>query len=304
MNAKMKILFFIVVLLVLLPLKICHASIFTMNLKHDSIYTPGEINLTMQLNEKAKFNGGYKYKISFFLTGTLIREQTLEASRENPVNLKFSIPEVFDKTKGTCRCELFIGEDFLEAQEFPLLVWPAIQPYKQETSMNTQIWVYDTSGKLLELFTKMKVKVIDATFKSARDFSKPDIVFIGENTDPNNMKIIAESIANVTLKPVVIYLKQTQFPKENKIDIPADSNTGHSITIAKDNGFLLDLSLSDIHSMIQNSTCLKIKKDENSRRNVQSYINEESQDIEEICSYLCTEKKDSQVMIYCQLPIT
>ncbi len=304
MKANMKILIFTMTSLSLLHAQLCKASFFEMNLKQDSIYTPGKINLIMKPTDEAKIENNYKFRVSFFLTGTLIREQTIEASREKPVNFELAVPEVFDKTEGRCRCELLLENNFLEAQEVPLLLWPAISPYKKETQTNPEIWVYDTSGKLLNLFQKMEVKVVDATFKTARDFGKPDIVFVGENTDPNNMQILENSISSVNLRPVVIYLKQKQFLKEAKIEVPTENNYSQNVKCDMESSLLKDLNLSDILSLVDNTNYLKSKKDDNKERYIQSFITEEKEDTNYIYSYLCTAKKDNQITIYCQLPVT
>ncbi len=287
-----------------LPLQLCNASYFTMNLNQDSIYTPGNINLTMNLTEEAKIQDNYQFKVSIFLTGTLIREQTIKAEKEKSVNFELAIPEIFERTEGRCRCELLIDDKFLEAQEVPLLLWPEIEPYKTGTQMNAEIWVYDTSGKLLDLFKKMEVKVIDATFKTARDFGKPDIVFVGENTDPNNMRILTNSFSLNNLQPVIIYLRQKQFLKEAKLEVPIDINKSQNVKCDMENQLLRDLNLSDILWMVKNADYLKSKKEDNKDRYIQSCITEEKEDKNNIYCYLCTAKKDSWITIYCQLPIT
>ena len=304
MKAKMKISIFILVSLLLFPTHLCKASFFEMNLKQASIYTPGKINLTMKPTDSAKIDNDYKFRVSIFLTGTLIREQTIAANREKPVGFELDVPEVFDRTEGRCRCELLLENNFLEAQESPLLLWPAIKPEKIETLTNTEIWVYDTSGKLLDLFRKMEVKVVDATFKTARDFGKPDIVFAGENTDPNNMQILANSISSMKLQPVIIYLRQKQFFKEAKIEVPTENNKSQNVKCDTESPLLKDLNLSDILSLLDNSSYLKFKKQDNSDRNIQSFVTEEKDDTSNIYTYLCTAKKDNQLTIYCQLPVT
>jgi hypothetical protein len=303
MKEKMKILILMLVSFFLFPDHLCKASFLEMNFKQASIYTPGNINLTMKLTSAAKIENNYKFKVSILLAGTLIREQTIKADREKPVNFELAVPEVFDKTEGRCRCELFLENNFLEAQELPLLLWPAIAPYKKETQANTEIWVYDTSGKLLDIFRKMEIKVVDATFKTARDFGKPDIVFVGENTDPNNMQILANSISTVRSQPVVIYLRQKQFLREAKIAVPTENNKPQNVKCDMESPLLGGLSLSDILSLVDNAGYIKIKKEVKGDRSIQSFVTEEKEDTSNIYSYLCIAKKDNQPAIYCQLPV-
>ncbi len=303
MKTKRTILFFIIVSSYFLPLQLCKASYFTMNMKQDSIYTPGNINLTMNITNKTIFESGYKFKVSIFLTGTLIREQTITAEREKPVDFELAVPEVFEKTEGRCRCELLSRNDFLEAQEVPLFLWPEIKPYSQEFIRNKEIWIYDTSGKLLDLFRKMEVKVVDATFKTARDFGKPDIVFVGENTDPNNMQILVNSINSAKAQPVVIYLKQKQFLKESKIEVPADQNISKTVVLSRDNAFMIGFDMHDIMSLANNAGYLKIKKNDTDRA-IHSYVYEVTKDENNFYTYLCTIHQKDQLTIYCQLPVT
>lgn len=286
-----------------LPLQLCKASFFVMNLKQDSMYTPGNMTLAMKVTNEAIFESGYKFKVSIFLTGTLIREQTITADRETPVNFELAIPEIFERTEGRCRCELLVGDKFIEAQEVPLLLWPEIEPYPQESIKDKEIWIYDTSGKLLDLFKKMEVKVVDATFKTARDFGKPDIVFVGENTDPNNMQILANSITSAETEPVVIYLKQKQFIRESKIEVPAGQNTSKTVLLSKDNAFMTDFDMRDITSLANNAGYLKIKKDDTDRV-IHSYVYEVKKDENNFYSYLCTIRRKDQLTIFCQLPVT
>ena len=304
MKANMKILIFTMTSLSLLHAQLCKASFFEMNLKQDSIYTPGKINLTMKPTDEAKIENNYKFRVSFFLTGTLIREQIIEANREKPVNFELAVPEVFDKTEGRCRCELLLENNFLEAQEVPLLLWPEIEPYKKETLSSPEIWVYDTSGKLLDIFRKMEVKVTDATFKTARDFGKPDIVFVGENTDPNNMQILENSISSVNLPPVVIYLRQKQFLREAKIEVPTENIKSQNVKCDMESSLLRDLNLSDMLNLVDNASYLKSKKEDNKERYIRSFVTEEKQDENNIYSYLCTAQMDSSRTVYCQLPVT
>ena len=304
MKTNIEIVIFMMASLFLLPSRFCEASFFEMNLKQASLYTPGNINLTMKLTDAAKIENNYKFKVSIFLTGTLIREQTVEASGKEPVSFELNVPEVFAKTQGRCRCELLLENDFLEAQEVPLLLWPAIQPYEQQTLMNTEIWVYDTSGKLLDLFRKMEVKVVDATFKAARDFGRPDIVFAGEDTDPNNMQILANSISSLKLQPVVIYLKQKQFLKEAKLEVPSKENISQKVKCDLESPLLSGLNLRDILSLVEDASYLKSRKEDNKERYIKSVVTEEKQDENSIYTYLCTAQKDSYITIYCQLPVT
>ena len=191
----------------LLPLPLCGASFFEMSLRQDSIYTPGKVNLTMKLTGKAKIEGRYQFKVSVYMAGTLIRKQTLTVTKKEPAVFELMFPDVYTRTDSRCRSELFIGGRFIEAQEKPLTLWPPIAPYQEESIKNKEIWTFDISGKLQELFSDLEVEAVDATFQAARDFGTPDIVFIGQCLDPNNIRLITRCLMSLETKPVIVFLR-------------------------------------------------------------------------------------------------
>lgn len=302
MKANIKVIYFIFAFALLLPEAICEAAIFEMALRQESIYTPGKINLSMELTDEAKYAGEYQFKISIYVTGSLIRAQTLQANRKNTVAFELAFPEVFSRAEGRCRCELFIKDDFIESRELPFVLWPSIEAYPSESLKSKEIWTYDISGKLPELFGKMQVKIVDATFQTTRDFSTPEIVFIGQDTDPNSMRLIAGRLKSVEKKPVIIFLKQKQFLKEIKIEIPEENNISRNVDCDLRSMLLKDLMYRDIMNMAANASYIKIQKDPN--RPVKSYVTEVTKDEKNIYSFLCTVQEKEQIIICCQLPVT
>ncbi len=303
MNKQIKIFIYLFAAL-FFSLQQCEGSFFEMSIEQDAIYTPGKINLTMKLTDRAKFGGPYHFEVSMYITGTLFRKQILKTDQNEPVNYELDFPEVFDRTNCRCRCELFIGKDFIEAREKPFTLWPSLASYPGESVKNKQIWTFDTSGRLQELFNKLEVKIVDATFQAARDFGSPDIVFIGQHTDPNNMRLITKRLVSVEPKPVIIYLKQKQFLKETKVIVPLENNISQTVMCSRDNLFLLDLNFHDVLSLVDKADYLKIRKDENADKTIRSFIYEQVQDEKNIYSYLLTIRDKEQYSIYCQLPVT
>ena len=282
----------------------CEGAFFEMSLEQDAIYTPGKIHLSMKLTEAAKFEGNYQFKISMSVANTLVREQTLKATREEPLTYELTFPEVFDRTQGRCRCELFIGKDFIEAREKPFTLWPQISPYPQDSIKEKEVWTFDTSGKLQDLFDRLEVKVIDATFQPARDFGSPDIVFIGQHIDPNRVRLVTKRLISVEPKPVIIYLKQKQFLREAKLEIPAENNHPQNVKCDLNSPLLNGLSLRDLMNMTDSAAFIKIKKEKDSDRAINSYVTENVKDEKNIYSYLFTVVEKGQHAIYCQLPVT
>lgn len=289
----------------LLPLPLCGASFFEMSLRQDSIYTPGKVNLTMKLTGKAKIEGRYQFKVSVYMAGTLIRKQTLTVTKKEPAVFELMFPDVYTRTDSRCRSELFIGGRFIEAQEKPLTLWPPIAPYQEESIKNKEIWTFDISGKLQELFSDLEVEAVDATFQAARDFGTPDIVFIGQCLDPNNIRLITRCLMSLETKPVIVFLRQKQFLRNAKIEIPTENNRSQSVDCDADCPLLNSMNLRDVMNMVDGATYVKIKKEKDDKTgSINSYVTERVKDKKSIYSYLCAVKEKGRVTIYCQLPVT
>jgi hypothetical protein len=295
---------YLIILLVILTPQQGNASNlgnFEMTIKQDNIYTPGKINLTMKPTDPLTIEGSYQFRISIYSAGTLIRQQNISAVQKEPATFSIEFPEVQAKTDGRCRCELFIGEQFISSQEKPITLWPSIAAYPDKAVNNRVIWTYDTSGKLNELFKKMEVKTADAIFQAVRDFGKPDIVFIGQQLDPNSISVITGRLSALEPKPVAIWLRQKQLPYNSKIEIPAKDNTPANVKYDKKSPLLTGLNERDIISLAANSCYIKIK---NENISVGSFVSEAAADDKYILSYLCSiEDKGGLYTIYCQLPV-
>jgi hypothetical protein len=275
---------------------------FEMTLKQDSIFTPGKITATLQLTDSVVIEGSYQFRVSVYTAGTLIRQQSLAVSQKEPVVFSLEFPEVKARTDGRCRCELLIGEQFISAEEKPITLWPPIAPYSDKAINDRTIWTYDTSGRLNEIFKKMEIKFSDATFQAVREFGKPDIVFIGQQLDPNNIAAITVRLTSLEPKPVIIWLRQKQLPYSSKIEIPAKDNLPANVRFDSKNPLLTGLNVFDIVSMAGNSTYVKIKNEDIT---VESAVSETTKDEKYSLCYLCvTEEKGGLCTIYCQLPVT
>lgn len=286
------------------PQQVCEASLFEMALAQDSIYTPGKITLALKLTDEAEYQGYYQFRISFYMAGDLVRKQTLTAAQNESVRFELSFPEVFSRTDCRCRCELFIGDDFFEALEKSFTLWPPTAPYSGESIRDKEIWTFDTSGRLQELFDILEVEATDATYQPAREFGSPDIVLIGQNTEPNSVRIITERLVPVEPKPLIIYLKQKQLIRELKLEIPAENNHPQSVTCDA-NGILLNgLNMVDMMRLVDDALFVKIKKDRGSDGTIKSFVTESIKDQKNIFSYLFTIENRGQKLVFCQLPVT
>ncbi|MHC4757290.1 MAG: hypothetical protein ACYTE8_01405 [Planctomycetota bacterium] len=288
----------------LLILQPCYGvSFFEMTLERDSIYTPGNMNITMKLTDKAKLESEYRFQVSVYVTDTLIRKQILPVTKNKPVIFELAFPEAHSKTDVRCRVELFINGQFVEAAETPLILWPSLAPHLKKPK-DKVIWVFDISGKLQKHFGDLEVEAVDATFQAARNFGTPDIVFIGQNLDPNSMRVITSNLASVDNKPVTIFLKQNQLPKNSNIKIPKENNQSINVVCNPDSPLLKGLTKLDLMHMVDKAIYIKVRKQKDKDWAMDSFVTEISKDKKYVYSYLVNIQNKEQFTIYCQLPIT
>ena len=279
-------------------------SFFEMALKDDSIYTPGSINLIIKLTDRAKIKDNYQFQIGVYIDDVLIRKQTLTAiKKDDGYTFEFTFPEIQSRTNARCRVELLINGQLIEAKEYPLILWPSQKPYSEKLTEKI-IWIFDTSGQLQKAFEDMDVNATDATFQAARSFGTPDIVFIGQNLDPNNMRIITDCINLVNNKSVVIFLQQRQLPRSSIIEIPKEENCCQNVLVDMNSPFLTDLNKFDILDMLDSTSYIKMKKENEADTVTDSCVTELLKDKKHIYSYMLTVEKENKITIYCQLPVT
>ncbi len=292
---------FTLVVSFLLLLQPCRASFFEATLEKNSIYTPSTMNLSIKLTSKARIEGDYRFNVSIFVAETLMRRWTLPATKKGPVELEF--PAVRSKTDVRCRIELFLNGHFIESKGIPLTLWPRIDRKPGDLTSKKVIWVFDISGQLREFFKSMKVETVDATFQAARDFKAPDIVFIGEQTNLNSMKIILHSLAPIENKPVVIFLRQKQLLENTLSEILLENDYSQKVVCDINSPVLTGLNKRDIIKILDGTMCVKIRKGENEDISINSYVTEKAKDRKYIYTYLCTIRHKEEVTIHCLLPV-
>jgi len=276
------------------------SSFFEMTLKRDSIYTPGKMNLSLELTSKAKIEGDYRFCISVYVSEELMRKQVLPITKGKPIVFELTFPQARSKTNVRCRAELFLNGAFVEAQERPLILWPPLTLYIGKPN-ETVIWVYDVSGRLQKFFGDSELDFTDATFQAARDFSTPDIIFIGPELDPNNMRVITHRLASIDSKPVVVFLRQNQFLKGDQTDIPQVNNHPKSVVCDNNSPLLQGLNKLDIMGMLDSVSYIRINKRKDNDWSIDSYVTEKMGGKKSVHTYLSTIEEEGQVTIYCQL---
>jgi hypothetical protein len=283
----------------------CLGSFFQMDLDQSSIYSPSTLVVNTQLTGKAKLQGKWRVDLKVYVNKELIRKQTLPITRDNPAVFKVDFPELRGVVRGRCRSELFLDDEFIAGVERKLSVWPRAIPYKLVDTGKT-FWAYDTSGSLQKIFKSIEIKAVDAIFKSARDFTKPDIIFIGENTDPNNMKLISNSLLMSGVKPVIVYLRQKQLKESGLIEVSSLKDAVSVVKYDKQADLLEGLSGFDILKKIADASpvTIRTKSGENRQLKVISCIDGVTSDSEALSSYLVMITESGLTKIYCQLPVT
>lgn len=304
MKTKAIIFYGTLIIIELLLLQPCYGvSFFEMTLEHNSIYTPGKMNLTLKLTDKAKIEGEYRFQISVYVAEALMRKQILPVTKTNPIAFELTFPQVRSKTDVRCRAGLFVNGQFIEAKEKALVLWPPLAPYLKRP-IDKVIWVFDISGRLQKIFDDLEIEITDATFQAARNFGTPDIVFIGQNLDPNSMQVITSRLKLVDNKPVIIFLRQKQLPPNTYIEIPKENNRSENVVCNLKSPLLEGLNKLDVMYMVDSAIHIKARKQENKNWTIDSCVTEISKDNKYTYSYLASIQDKERITIYCQLPVT
>lgn len=276
------------------------ASFFEIELKRCAIYTPGNMNLTTRLTGSARVKGDYHFRVSVFAAGVLVGEKVLEAKDDKPSVFELEFPAQRSRTDARCRVELFMNKQFIESREISLALWPPASPYPDHYTDKT-IWVYDTSGSLQKIFEQLKIDTIDAGFQAARVFSKPSVIFFGEETDTAGISRICRSLENVNPKPVVVFLRQKQFPEELGVETESSSDL-HRVDCVMSSPFLKGLAEHDLMPLLRDITGVRIVPKENEFILADPALAQSKRD-QGLLSYLAEIERGDQAYVYCQLPI-
>jgi len=283
----------------------CRASsFFEMTLKPNSIYTPSSMNLSIKLADKATVQGKYSFRTSVHVDEKVVRKQILPATKDVPTVLIPHFPEVRGRTNVRCRAELFVNSQFIEAQEKPLVLWPPLAPALDQPK-DKVIWVFDTSGALQKIFKDLQVQAADATFQAIRDFQMPDIVFIGEDVEPENLQVLINRILSKDKSPdAVVFLGQKNFPENWPVQVTSVQESPKDVSCDPNSPLLSGLSRLDMINMLSNAIPVKITKPKNKEWKIDSYIGDSAKDEKQTYSYLALIRHRKPTTIYCQLPIT
>jgi len=283
---------------------LCMGSFLEMQFKRDSIYTPGRMKLTMNLTDMATVRGKYSVGVSVFISGSTVREKMLGISRDAPAVFELDFPQTRNRTQARCRAELLINGRFIEAQERPLVLWPALSPLAKPLK-DKVVWIFDTSGALQEIFETLEVDAGDATFQAVRDFQVPQIVFVGEHIGDKNFQLLKGRILSKDENlEAVVFLRQKEFPEYWSVQVTSDEENDRAILCDMNSPLLSGLSKLDIMAMTRKSRSIEIVATKDRKLVVDSCVTEEKENDKRIRSYLAAVKEKKLLTVYCQLPVT
>jgi hypothetical protein len=245
--------------------------------------------------------GEYVFRVRVYMEDVLVRNQTLPATRTEPVRFEVAFPPTRGKIEVRCRVELLINGEFVESGELPLSLYPAPAPYPERHTDKT-LWVYDTSGKLQRIFANLGFEAVDATFQPARNFGTPEIVFIGEDLDPNSVHVINRRLDLAQRKYVTVFLRQKRLPPRSNAEMSDTGSLPQNFVCKPESPLLKGLGARDLMGLADDATCLRIRTDGSERS--ESHVTVLAQDKNNLYSYLCTLEQESRTMVFCQFRVT
>ncbi len=276
-------------------------TILEMTIPRDAIDTPGDARLDFLMTPAARFAGPYHLRILASVARDVVHERTMTLMKEDKVSCELSFPEVRTATEVRCRAELFLGEEFLEACEKPIRLWPHHRP-RVVTQGPTDFWVFDPSGALQNLLPEFGVAAVNAVFQAVRDFGTPRVVFVGERLDPAHSRMILERVRMTDENTIVVLLRQEQFPKDLQISTAQDKDVCDNVVWDRAHVLLEGLAARDLLGLLQGGAAAHIQKTPG--RSVTTCITGTTRTDEEVCSYLGVMQEENHLILYCQLPST
>jgi hypothetical protein len=192
-----------------------------------------------------------------------------------------------------------LGGELLEARDGPISLWPP-RDVRPRAQSDAKIWVLDASGVLQALLPQFGIQPVDAAFQTVRDFSRPDIVFAGEDLDGRNMQVLTERIAAASQPLVVVLLRQKQWPQELEATIRKKSDPCCAVVPLPNSPLLKDLTGGDLMWLLRDANAVEIERHVD--RSIHSHLTAANEDAGTILSYLCVVEEAGRVTLLCQLP--
>lgn len=282
----------------------CDGAFLQTSLDQDAVYTPGCVDLVMNVSKEAALVEQYSFRVTLFCGETVIRDQPLPGSQDEPTTFEVVVPEVRERTDLRCRVELLVGGRFVEAAEKPLALWPPLSPFAEQPKGKV-LWTFDTSGALQRIFSELQVQAVDATFQPVRDFQTPDVVFVGENTDLQSLENLRSRLDSQPKSDRrIVFLRQSRFPEEWNVEVPAKAEPLRRFCHDPNSVLLSGLNQLDIMHMARNAVPVGLADKKQKEGSVVSHVGEPAEAGKAMLSYMVAVQEEVLTSIYCQLPIT
>jgi hypothetical protein len=224
-------------------------SFMRVSVERDAIFTPGRMRVTVTLSERAELAGPYEVTLTAYLAGLKVREQTVSLSRGAAASFEIPFPRMQTRGEVRCRVELSLKGEFIEAMEQPVFLWPPAAPFDRRHRPK-DVWVLDASGGLQQAFRVLDVNCVDAAFQGVRDFGLPSAVFIGEFAEMKAVQTVLDRVAQAPEQPVIVFLRQSQFPKALEVKLANDANSPRSIVCDMNTPLLRGLTHLDVSNLL------------------------------------------------------
>jgi hypothetical protein len=221
--------------------------------------TPCEAILSIEMTNHFVMNKPYVFKVSVFMYNSLLKEYRLSSNHAMSTQTTLAFPQITQKTHVRCRVEMLLEDVFIEAREKILTLYPPSLFIDLIDLRNTFIWVYDESGQAQKLLSQLAISYTDASYQLVRDFSTPDIVIIGPDSNPNKTQVLFDRLKTCNQPHVIFIMKQTEYPVLSRIKTVDCPSQFEHITIDPQSDFFNDLDTCDLLTMLeQRASCLCI----------------------------------------------
>jgi hypothetical protein len=276
-------------------------DILELSLARSAIFTPDDTRIAVRVAPAAKLAGPYGVKIIASAGQNVIHERTMALMKGDGASCLLPFPEVRTVTEVRCRAELFLGNEFIEACEKPIRLWPHCCPGPLPHD-HAEVWAFDPSGVMPKLLSEFGVHAANATFQAVRDFGTPGVVFVGERLDPCQIETILERVRRMDRNTFVILLRQEQFRAELHVSTTANTDAGDSVVWERGSALLEGLAARDIMGLLNGTNAVHIPKQPG--RSIISYVTGTTHTDDEVSSYLGLVQERNHAILFCQLPCT
>jgi hypothetical protein len=275
-------------------------ALLHVTVQQEAIYTPGTVRLSFVLTDAATLAGPYRIRAALYLAGATARDREVEVTRPQATLCELPVPELDGIVKAVCRIELFQDDAFLEAHELPVSLWSRhhLEPAGR---CGTRVWAVDPSGVLLSRLSEFGIEAADASFQAVRDLRVPEIVFVGERLDEENMRLTFDRVRQAQDVVTIVFGQDRLTGGFDAAGITV-TDPCHPVIAEPNSVLLTGLSSRDAMWLLNDARPLRIKRRPD--RSIHSHLTAVESDSKVVLSYLSIVEQHSRTTLYCQLPAT